>query len=266
MVDVPFSLIEINDRRVIILIIKLGSYKYVTINSKATLKSLFTTVHFKYTAAVYNFEASNTLSKFIANSTLPAECKNFNQITCFGCPVLICLCCTVHTDFIWANHQSLERKNTLVWRLEVWRSKEPLFLWKCVFISSQTLGWQTKPVVDCSEGVRLCQSRALFKPVRSEICRTLSQINCRHGWHQSLEDPAPGCQKKCHTWPVTDGVRLCVSCAILHRLLRSTHVLCQRSDRWGRQWHPALLGMMPTTQVSVSTFFLPSATKLTSSY
>ena len=59
----------------------------------------------------------------------------------------------------------------------------------------QTLGWQTKPVVDCSEGVRLCQSRALFKPVRSEICRTLSQINCRHGWHQSLEDPAPGCQK-----------------------------------------------------------------------
>ena len=61
MVDVPFSLIEINDRRVIILIIKLGSYKYVTINSKATLQSLFTTVHFKYTAAVYNFEASNTL-------------------------------------------------------------------------------------------------------------------------------------------------------------------------------------------------------------
>ena len=66
----------------------------------------------------------------------------------------------------------------------------------------QMLGWRTKPVVDCSEGVRLCQSRALFKPVRSEICRTLSQINCRHGWHQSLEDPAPGCQKKCHTWPL----------------------------------------------------------------
>ena len=179
MVDVPFSLIEINDRRVIILIIKLGSYKYVTINSKPTLQSLFTTVHFKYTAAVYNFEASNTLSKFIANSTLPAEFMNFNQITCVRSPVLICLCCTVHTDFIWANHQSLERKNTLAWRLEVWRSKEPLFLKMRVHFLSlklQTLGWQTKPVVDCSEGVRLCQSRALFKPVWSEIGPSLKSI------------------------------------------------------------------------------------------
>ena len=105
--------------------------------------------------------------------------------------------------------------------------------------------------------IQACPIRDLSDPLSNQLSPRLTPITRRSSARMS---------EKCHIWPLTDGVRLCVSCAILHRLLRSTHVLCQRSDRWGRQWHPALVGMMPTTQVSVSTFFLPSATKLTSSY